>query len=122
MKNAAYQRLSRTLKLLSARSTGFEDIANPANGVDHLLRKIPVHFVAQPADHHVHHVGLWIEAVIPNVLENQRLGNYFARVAQEIFEQRKLARLQIEVLTGARDFAGDQVHAQISGGERRWLG
>src|SRR5713101_1806245 len=122
MKKAEYQRFSRRLKLPAAFSSGFEDIAHPAQGVNHLLLEVPVDLVSQPANDDVHDVGLGIETVVPHVLHDHRLGNDLARVAQQIFQQRKLARLQLDSLAPARHLARDQVQAQIADGQSRRLG
>src|SRR5713101_852835 len=63
-------------------SSGFEDIAHPAQGVNHLLLEVPVDLVSQPANDDVHDVGLGIKTIVPHVLHDHRLGNDLARVAQ----------------------------------------
>src|SRR5687768_10102906 len=70
MKIDAYQRFRRNVTVRPTRLRRFKDITHPAHGVNQLLREIFVHLVAQPADQHIHDVGLRIETVIPNVLED----------------------------------------------------
>ena len=48
-------------------------------------------------DQHVHHVGLRIKAVVPDMLQNHGLGHDPASVPHQIFEQSKLPRLQLDL-------------------------
>ena len=49
-------------------------------------------------DEHVDEVRLRVEPEIPDVFEDHRFRDGTARVAQQQFEQRKLARLQLDGL------------------------
>src|SRR5215831_7145061 len=49
------------------------DIADPADGVDHLVGEVGVDLRSQPRHEHLDDVGLWIEVEIPDVLQDHRL-------------------------------------------------
>src|SRR5262245_11391317 len=70
MKIDAYQRFRRNVTVRPTRLRRFKDITHPAHGVNQLLWEVLVHLVAQPTDQHVHDIGLRIETVVPNVLED----------------------------------------------------
>jgi hypothetical protein len=53
---------------------------------------------------HVDHVGLRIEMIIPNVLQQHGAGHDLAGMPHQIFEQAEFARLQLQLLPGAADF------------------
>jgi hypothetical protein len=54
---------------------------------------VSIDFAAQPVDQNVNYIGLRIETVIENVLEDHRFGHRPVHVAHQILEQRKFARL-----------------------------
>ena len=54
--------------------------------------------------------------------EDHRLGHDAAGIAHEIFEQSKLARLQLNLFPRARDLAAEQIQRQIANPERSRLG
>ena len=91
-----------------------ENIAGAAQGVDEFLIEIAIHFIAQPADQHVHDIGLRIEGVVPNVFENHRLRDDAPRIAQKIFEEGKFARLELDFFAIARDLAREQIKCQTA--------
>src|SRR5207342_3048940 len=86
MKIVEYQRVRRTPSFLLARLSNFKGIAHSSVGMNEFILKVPVHLITQPADQHVHHVGLRIKVISPNVLHNHILRQYPARVAHEIFQ------------------------------------
>ena len=71
---------------------------------------------------HVHDVGLRIKAEIENVLQNHGLGHDAVGMAHEIFQQRKFARLQFNLLAAAPHFAREQIQRQVADGQARRLG
>src|SRR5262249_29123064 len=85
-------------------------------------RPVFVNFAAQAMNEDVHDVGLRIEAVIENVLEDHGLGDGAIGVAHEVFEERKLARLQVNLLAGALHLAAEQIHGQVANDKAGWLG
>src|ERR1700722_8350881 len=118
-KTSAYHRLSRTAKLRK-NLCGSKDIAYSTNGVQ--PRLVRVDLGAQTMHQDIDHVGLGIEAVIEDVLENHRLGHGAAGVPHQVFEQGEFARLQFHLLTGARHGACEQVESQIANGQAGRLG
>src|SRR2546430_16153733 len=96
VKISAYQRLSRTPIFQRKGSSRLEDIADSWNGMQHRL--VRVRFAAQTVHQHVQYVGLGIEAVIEDVFEDHRFCDRPIGVAHEVFEQRELARLQLDAL------------------------
>src|ERR1700730_16814010 len=112
VKVAANQRLSRTTKLCQILVWP-NDIADTSDRVDQLLRKSPVHFRAKPVYQDIDHVGLRIETEIPNVFQNHRLGDRASGMTQQQFEQSKFTGLQLNFLSGANNFPGEQVHFKI---------
>ena len=71
----------------------------------------------KPMHQHVHDVGLRIKTEIKNVLQNHGLGHDAVGVAQQIFQQRKFARLQFNRLAAAPHLARQQVQGQFAGGQ-----
>src|SRR5581483_394442 len=120
MKIAAYQRFSRKLTLRPKRSSRFEDITDAADGVEHFPALVD--FVTETVDEDVHHVGLGVEAVVPDVFEDHGFGDHAAGVAHEVFEEGELARLQFDLFAGAGDFAGEQIQLEIADREAVGLG
>src|SRR3954451_7390689 len=108
----AYHRFSCRLKLRPGRLRRFEDITHSADRVQHAF--FPVYFVANAADQHIDYVGLRIETVIPDMLEDHGLGDDSARVPHQEFKERKLARLQLDALGTALHLAGQKVQAQVA--------
>src|SRR5438105_3813764 len=90
---AAYQRLSRTVKLCQRRSIRFNDIPHSSNGVDELDRKTFVYFRSKSMNEDIDNIGLRIEMKIPNMLQNHSLGHRPGNVTEQEFKQRKFARM-----------------------------
>src|SRR2546421_56098 len=65
-------------------------------------------------DEHVHDVGLRIETVIKNMLQDHGLGYRTIRMAHKILQERKLARLQLDQLATSPNFATNEVQRQVS--------
>ena len=83
---------------------------------------VRIGFIAQPVYKHVHDIGLGIETEIKNVLQNHGLGHDAAGVVHEIFQQRKLARLQFDLLVAAPHLAREQIQREVAGRQARRLG
>src|SRR6266849_1168507 len=71
-----------------------EDISDASHGVQPLDLERLVDLVTQPADQHVHDVGLRVEVVLPDVREDHGLGDHPADITHEVLEERELARPQ----------------------------
>src|SRR5437588_9685286 len=91
-----------------------DHISRAANGMDERRVEIAVDLGAQPRDMDVDHVGLRIEMIIPDVLEQHRARDDLAGVLHEIFEQPVFARLQNDLLAGARHLVRPPVERQIA--------
>jgi hypothetical protein len=85
--------------------------------VDELGLEVAVDFVAEAADEDVDDVGLGIEVIVPDVLEDHGFGDDLVLVAQEVLEEEKFAGLEIDFGRAAPDFAGEEVHFEIGEGE-----
>src|ERR1700733_7728334 len=74
-----------------------KNIADITYRMDH-RRHAPIEadLPAQMADVHVDHVGLRIEVVVPDRLEQERASDDLARVPHQEFKQTVFARLQVE--------------------------
>src|SRR5437016_4966181 len=100
---------------------GAEDIADSAHGVQQLGLERLVDLLAQPADEHVDDVRLRIEVVLPHVREDHRLRDDTAGVAHQVFEERELARADVDDLAGARHAPRQQMEDQVRDGQRSRL-
>ena len=91
----------------------FKDITHSPEGMNFFIAKVAVDFISQSTDQHIHHIGLGIETVIPDMLENHGLGKDSLRISHEIFKQGKLPRLQINLCGAPEYFSRKQVQRQI---------
>src|SRR5579885_3521555 len=93
------------------RTLGFSTQAVPgaAYGAQQGGIETGVYLLPQPADVHVDDVGLRIEVVAPDALQQHGARDHLAGVAQQVFQQLELARLQIDGLALAGDGAGDEI-------------
>src|SRR5689334_22233038 len=98
----AYQRLSRT-PTFRRKSSRPEDITNSSDGMDHSATFID--FAAQAMDEDIDDVGLGIETVVEDMLENHGFGHRAIGMAHQVFEQGKFARLQFDFFFGPVHFA-----------------
>ena len=64
-------------------------LSNAPNRPDELLRTASFDFGSQSADQNIDHVGLWVEMVVPYVLEDHGFEFNPAGISQQIFEQAK---------------------------------
>lgn len=82
--------------------------------MDHLGVKIPVHLGPEPGNQHIHHVGLGIKIIAPDVFQNHGLGEHLTGMAEKELQQRELPRLEIQGAALARDLPGQKVHGDVS--------
>src|SRR5437867_3008207 len=116
----AYQRFRRTLKLPRSRLSRSKDISDSPDRVQ--LRLVWIHFGAQAVDEHVHDVGLRIETVVPHMFQDHGFGHRPTRMAHQILEQGKLARLEFDGFGPTRDLARQQVEREGADRELRGFG
>src|SRR5450759_432480 len=109
---SAYNRLNRSPTLRRSDSSRPEDIADSPDGVKHC--SVLIHLAAQAMDEDVHDIGLRIEAVVEDVFEDHGLGDRAIGVAHEVFEQRELAGLQLNLLAAALHVAREQIQGQVA--------
>src|SRR6186713_3334359 len=69
-------------------------VSGAANGVDERTVEALVDLRSQPRDMHVNNVGLRVEVIVPNMLEQHGAGHHLAGVLHQEFEQAELARLK----------------------------
>src|SRR5690606_29530527 len=72
-------------------SGGVEAVARAADGMQQRALEAAVDLRAQPADVHVDHVGLRVEVVVPDALEQHRARDHLTRMAHQELEQLELA-------------------------------
>ena len=65
---------------------------------------------------HIDHVRLWIEVIIPDVLQQHRTGDDLPGVLHQVFEQPRLARLKQDVLAAAGHAVQKAIQNKIADG------
>src|SRR3954468_19664196 len=103
----------------AGRSLRAEDIADASQRVDELGRKIAIDFRSQSADEHVDDIGLRVEVIVPDVLQDHGLREHAARVPHQVFEQNELLALKLDLATAAPDTSRDQIEGEIADRERQ---
>ena len=73
-------------------------IAGAAHGVQQRPGEAFIDLLPQPAHMHVDDVGLRVEVIVPDILEQHRAGHHLTGVAHEEFEQAELARQEFDLL------------------------
>ena len=68
---------------------------------------------------HVDHIGLGVEMIVPDPLQQHRAGHDLSGMAHQIFQQAELAGLEVDPLPGPLHLAGQQVHLEIADRELR---
>lgn len=71
---------------------------------------------------HVDHVGLRIEMIVPDVLEQHGARHHLAGVLHQVFEQAEFARLQRQLVLAAGDAMRQPVELEIADAVERFLG
>src|SRR4051812_14115924 len=116
-KTIAYHSARRKPRVWRSRSRHLENIANASNRVDHPGLEALVDLLAKPEHEHVHDIRTRIEAVIPDVRQDHRLRHHPAGISHQIFEQRELARAQLDVVPLPGGTPRHQVERQVANGE-----
>src|SRR4051812_3265873 len=80
-----------------------DHVSGAAYRVQQRLRKSLVDLGAQPGDMHVDHVGLRVEVIVPDVLQQHGAGHDLTGMFHQIFEQPELTRLKYDLLLAAAD-------------------
>ena len=63
---------------------------------------------------HVDDVGLRIEMIVPDVLQQHGAGDDLAGMPHQIFEQAEFARLQLQFLSGAAHLVRQPIKLEIA--------
>src|SRR6202030_3855719 len=70
---------------------------------------------------HINDVGLRIEMIIPDVLQQHGPGHHLAGVFHQIFKQSKLTRLQYDLLSATRDLMREAIELEVADAIHRFL-
>src|SRR5271166_2297675 len=89
-------------------------VSGPAHGVEKRRVEIAVDLGAQARYMHVDHVGLRIEMVVPDMLEQHGAGDDLPGVLHQIFQQAELARLEDDLLAATGHLVRQPVEGQIA--------
>jgi hypothetical protein len=82
--------------------------------VDQRIIEPPVDLAPKATDMNIDDVRLGIEMVIPDFLEEHGSGDDLSVVTHEVFEETKLARLEVDYAAAAANLPGEQIHFQIA--------
>ena len=63
-------------------------------------------------------VGVRIEVQVPHGLQQHGAGDDLSRVPHQIFQKRVFARLKVDLLAGAADFASEAIDFEVGDAER----
>src|SRR3954451_2367557 len=85
----------------SPKELRLENIADAPHRVKKGLLERTIELLTQPAHQHVHHIGLGIELITPDMRQDHRLGDHAAGIAHEVFEKRELARAELDLLSAS---------------------
>src|SRR5262249_60338606 len=77
------------------RST--EAKSHAANGVNQRVGLAAVDFAAHPPDMDVDDIGRWVEVEIPHVLQQHRARDHLSDIANQILEELKFPRQQLDL-------------------------
>ena len=92
----------------------FQHIAGAANRMQDRLVETLLDLAAQPRDMDVDDVGLRIEMIVPDILEQHGARHHLAGMAHQIFEQAEFARLQRDLACCAADRMRQPVEFEIA--------
>src|SRR5579884_4017941 len=96
-------------------------VSRAADRVEQRRIEVFIDLGAQSRDMHVDHIGLRIEVIVPNALEQHGPGDDLAGVLHQIFEQTKLARLQRDFDAAAGDLVRQAIELEIGNAIDRLL-
>src|SRR5208282_6066364 len=101
-----------------ARNSLTSAVTDHVSGAAHRVQQgdveVAIDLGAQARDVDVDDVGLRIEMIVPDVFEQHGAGDDLAGVLQEVFEQAEFARLQRDLLAGARHLVGKAVEREVA--------
>src|SRR5208282_3719324 len=91
-----------------------DHVAGAAHRMQQRLREALIDFGTQPRNVHVDHIGLRVEVIIPDVLQQHGPSDDLAGVPHQIFEQAEFARLQLQLLPGAAYLMRKPIELEIA--------
>src|SRR3546814_517619 len=91
----------------------FEAVAEPADRGDHVLAQL----LADARHEHLDRVGIAVEILIVNMLDQLGAAHHLALVVQQIAQQLVFLRGQLHRLAGARNLARARVEPHVAGGQ-----
>src|SRR5882757_4994424 len=99
-----------------------DHVSGAADRMQQRPLKTLVDLGAQPRNVHVDHVGLRIEMIVPDVLQQHGARHHLAGMLHQIFEQAEFARLERQLVLAACDAMGEPVELEIADTVERVLG
>src|SRR5260370_40176749 len=90
-----------------------QTVADATDGGQQFDRKWGVDFPPQPADVDINHIRFTFKVIIPDMLLDHLARDYLIRVIDQVFEQRKLFRCQLNRLSFSLNVMGTRIHHQI---------
>ena len=75
------------------------------------------HLGAQPRDMNVDDVRLGVEVIFPDIFQQHRAGHDLPRVAHQILEETKLARLKLDRRARSLSGPGQQIKLEVADGD-----
>src|SRR5579859_4658761 len=106
--------VSRKLEVRKNLAGRTKAISRAAHRVDQLRPAVPGDLPAQPADMAFDDIGMRVEMQVPDIFQEHGARHDLAGMPHQIFEQPKLARLQLDLAVAAADGAGQQVDLEIA--------
>ena len=94
-----------------------ESVPRAGNGLQKLLGLAPVDLLPQMTDVHINDVCLWIEMVVPDLLQQHRSRHDVTGMAHQEFQDLELARQQRDLPSAAPSGARLEVQLQIGIGK-----
>src|SRR5215203_6756796 len=93
----AYHHARRSPNVCRRRSFQFEDIADPAHGMNQFRREPLVDFLAQAEHQHIDDIGSGIERVVPHMRQDHCLRDDPSGVAHQVLEECELAGPELDL-------------------------
>src|SRR5271166_5090834 len=109
----AYMSARRKLEVRNVLSGRTKGVSGAAHRMNQRNRIAPVYLVAQAADVSFNDAGMGIEVNVPDIFEQHGACDYLPGVFQEILEQSKFARQEIDGHAATKNIAGQEIDLQI---------
>src|SRR5580658_4360897 len=96
-------------------------VSRAADGREQRRVKIAIDLGPQARYMHIDYIGLRVEVIIPDMLEQHGSRHHLARILHQIFEEPEFARLQDDFLGRARDLVRQPVEREVGDAQDRLL-